>query len=293
MTSPRMAGGPLAAIGMVCAAMALFVASDSISKALAQSLPALQISWGRAASLTILVALVMGPRMGTRLVRTRKLRLNLMRGLAFATGSTVAIVALRTLPLADATAIINLQPLMILALSAPMLGERVGWRQWLAVAAGFCGVMLILRPGGDGDMVGASLMLVASFSGAVYYMLTRKLGIEEHPVTSLFFNILVATCLLTLAMPFVWIMPTSGWQWFGMFAAGASSGFAHYLLIRACTILSPATLAPFNYSHLLWGIGTSWLVFGEVPTSWTLGGIAFIGGAGLYVIYLQARARRA
>ncbi len=276
-------GNVLRGIGLVCAGVLCFVITDSVNKALARELPPLEVSWGRAVSFAIVMAVVLFPRLGLRLVRTRKPGLQLLRGLVFGASSTMAVFALETLPLADATAIVNLQPLVILALSAPLLGERVGWRQWLAVFVGFAGVLMIVQPDGDGQVGGALWMLGGSVGGAIYLLLNRRLGLDEKPTTSLFLGTVVAAVALSLVVPAVWVTPTRLEHWLGFVAAGLSGGAGHYLFIRAYTMAKPSTLAPFNYSHLLWGIAASWAIFGEVPTALTLAGMAVIGGAGIYV----------
>jgi drug/metabolite transporter (DMT)-like permease len=290
---PQGSAARLKGIAFVCAGMLCLVVMDSVNKALSQDLPPYEIAWARNVALMAVLLAVAGPRLGRRLFQTRKPRLQLMRGLCFAAASTFGVMSLQRMPLSDALTILNLQPLMVIALSAPIVGEKVSARQWAAVVAAFVGVLVIMQPGSAsvGNTVGGLFMIAASFCGSMYILGNRRLGSAEHPVASLFLCTLVAALALSVLVPFVWVTPSTAFHWIGCFASGLFSGLGHYCLIRAYVSAPAGTLAPFNYSHLLWTLLMSWVILGEPVTLTTFIGVAIIAGAGLYVIWLEQRAR--
>jgi drug/metabolite transporter (DMT)-like permease len=279
----------LRGIALVCAGMFCFAAMDTVNKLLARGLPALEIAWGRYFGLFVLMTVILAPRFGLRLLRTRKPGLQIMRGVVHTVSATMAVVGLGLLPLADAAAIVNLQPLVIIALSAPMLGESVNGKRWIAVVLGFVGVLMVVRPGGDANLAGAAAMLAGCILGAVYLIQTRQLGLSENPMASLYLPTFIGSAGLSVLMPIVWVTPAHWLQWAGFSVTGFLGGVGHYFMIRAYTAAPPSTLAPFNYTYLAWGIVASWLVFADPPSWLTLAGIAVISGAGLYVIWLERR----
>jgi drug/metabolite transporter (DMT)-like permease len=144
--------------------------------------------------------MLLAPRLGFDLLRTKRPGLQVMRGLLLVGSTGLFYIALRYLPLAEAAAITFVAPVMVTALSGPMLGERVSARQWVAVTVGFIGVVVIIRPGG-GKLTYASVF-------PLYQIMTRKLAGRENPFTTLFFTALVGTLAASLMLPFSWQSPS-------------------------------------------------------------------------------------
>jgi drug/metabolite transporter (DMT)-like permease len=284
----RAAGGLL----MMVLAMAGFTASDTICKYLAADFDALQVSWARYSFnlLPMLVLLRLQGR-GTirRAARSVQPALQLVRALALLVSATIFIFALRLMPLASAMAIAFVAPLLIAILSGPMLGERVGLQRWLAVLTGFGGMLLIAWPGGAGFALAGSLLTLLSAScWALGQVLTRRLS-ADSPSTTLLYAALLGSAILSLAVPAVWQWPTAG-GWLLMACVGIVSGLSHLLLVGAFRRADAATLAPLNYTQLLWAAVAGWLVFGEIPGGRTLAGAAVIVAAGLWVLWQEKRA---
>ncbi|MFO1056818.1 MAG: DMT family transporter [Dongiaceae bacterium] len=193
------------------------------------------------------------------------------------------------LPLASAMAIAFLAPLMIGILAGPVLGERVGLHRWLAVLAGFGGMLLIAWPSGAGfALAGTVLAFLSTACWAVGQMLTRRLA-EDPPQVTLLYTAALGSLMLSLIVPLVWRWPTPG-GWLLMVAIGAVSGLSHLLMVSAYRHAAAAALAPLNYTQLLWAVAAGWLVFGEIPGGRTLAGAAVIVAAGLWVLWQEKRA---
>ncbi len=280
--------------GILCilAATLFFMALDTMNKTFVRYLPPVEVGWGRTLAQLVLMTVVFAPRMGARLVRTRKPALQFARGMAIVVSSTCAIAGLRLLPLADAIAIANTQSLLVVILSVPLLGEKVGPRRWAAVLIGFAGVLIVAQPGGGGSFLGMLLMLGAATSMALYLIMTRRMGLDEHPVAALYLVCLTGTIALTVALPFVWVTPMHWWLYAGMAASGLCGGLGHYFMARAFMLGPASTLAPFNYVTLIWATIVSWSVFGDTPPLTTLAGMAVIAAAGLYTAYRENQLRR-
>lgn len=213
-------------------------------------------------------------------------RLLLLRALALAVTATCFMTALVSMPLAEATAIYFTAPLVMVALSPWLLGEAVAPRQWLAVAAGFGGMLLIVRPGSALPLAGTGLMAVAALSYALFQLLTRKLSGRVSPATQ--YAYMAAVCLvLTQAVSQVPAMPGAGGAWPDaaqmalLVAGGLVSGAAQWLLLAAFRRVPLATLAPLNYLQLLLAVLISSFWFQRPPDGLALAGMGLIAAAGV------------
>src|SRR5437763_958307 len=189
------------------AAVSTFTCLDTTSKYLAQHYPVPAIVWARYVVHMVLMALVLGPRMRLTLLRTRHLRLQIIRGIVLAASSLVFLSALSLMPLAEAAAIAFMTPIIIAALAGPVLGERVERRTWLALAGGFVGVLLIVRPGGGLFTPAALLPLASAFMMALYQMMTSKLAGRDAPLTTLFYPAVIGSALVPLVFPHELMLP--------------------------------------------------------------------------------------
>lgn len=190
--------------------------------------------------------------------------------------------ALRWMPLAEATAIYFLSPLIIVALSPWLLGEKIRMRQTMAVLVGFAGMLLIVRPGSELPLAGTALMLVAACSYAMLQILTRKLAGRVQMEQQFFWAAIVCTLMTLMSLPTAWPMQWPSWNDLAlMMLVGLLSGLGQYLLIQAFQKVPVSSLAPFNYFHLLLAVMFSVVVFGKWPDRMALTGIAVIACAGL------------
>lgn len=279
--------GRLKAIGFALGGIALFGLLDMQAKYLGALYPVPEVIWARYAGHFLLMAAVLGPRYGRTLVRTQRLGLQMVRSVLLLLSTGFFFTAVSMLPLAEAAAIGFVSPLLLVVLSIPMLGERVGWRRMTAVAVGFAGVLLILRPGGSLFTPAALLPLGTAVTYAVYQILTRKIAATENPMASLFYTSLVGAGVMTLAVPFVFVMPA--WQHLPMFLSlGVLGGVGHYLMIKALNGAPASVIAPFSYSAMIWSLTYGYLIFGNFPEPVALVGIAIIVASGIYVAYRES-----
>jgi drug/metabolite transporter (DMT)-like permease len=236
----------------------------------------------------LMIFLALAPRFfgGFRSLRTQRWRWHLLRS-ALATGAMFGFFyGLSQMPLVNALTLGFTAPLMVTALSVPFLGEHVGWRRWAAVAVGFIGTLVMLRPG-SGDFSLASIaILIAAFCYACQAISARYLVTESMLSLSVY---VVAGPLLVVALLFdgnSWLTPdTKGWILFT--AAGICSVIAWIGFINGYRGSSPAILAPFEYAALIGGALAGYLIWGEVPDRWVLFGATIIIGSGLYVVYRE------
>jgi len=223
-----------------------------------------------------------------------------MRGVAASTALLVVemgivLLCFRALPLADVHAVLAATPLIVTALSVPLLGERVGWRRWTAVAVGFSGVLVIIRPGFAEVHPALLLAALAALMYALYNILTRLAGTADPPQTSFLWQTVVAAFLLSLVGPFYW-QPLTAAEW-GLLAALATLGATgHYCLVRALAHAPAVVIQPFSYTMLVWAVVIGYLVFGDLPDRWTVTGALVVVGAGCYAAWrehVRSRAARA
>jgi drug/metabolite transporter (DMT)-like permease len=275
----------LRGIGLMVLATATFGFLDSGSKYLSDHYPAPAVVWQRFVLQTLVMLAVFLPQMGLSLVRTRSPWLQLLRGLCLATSSVMFVISLRYMHLAVVTAIVFIAPVLVALAGAPLLGERVRLRTWIALAAGFTGVLLIVRPGGAAFAWYMVLPLFCAVGVASYQLLTRKLAGHANPITMLFYPGLVALVLIPVAFPGdVLTLPREPLHALVLLAVGILGAVGHFLLIRAHAHAPATLLAPFGYTQLLAALILGWLFFGQLPDGLALTGMAFIASAGLGLI---------
>jgi drug/metabolite transporter (DMT)-like permease len=294
MTAGAHHAHPLRGVFLIMLAVFLFSSMDTLVKHMLkrEAYPIPPLIWARyAVHLAFMVALL-APRMGLDLVRTAHPGVQVLRGLLLAGSSGCFHLSLTYLPLAEAAAISFVGPVLVTALSGPLLRERVGRRQWFAVVLGFVGVLIIVRPGGGVFTVHAIYPLLTALLFALYQVLTRKLAGRESPYTTLFFTALVGTAATSLPLPLTWQTPH--WHQLGfIIGIGLLGGFGHFCLIRAVEHASPAALAPFIYTQLVWSTLLAYIAFAEFPTPGSLLGMLVIASAGMLAIDWRWLSRRA
>jgi drug/metabolite transporter (DMT)-like permease len=262
---------------------------DTMSKYLVAHYPASALVWLRYVLQTLVMMAIFLPRMGRALVRTSAPGVQLVRGLALVLSSVVFVVALSHMKIAEVASIVFLAPIIVALAGGPLLGERVSARTWLALAGGFSGVLLIIRPGGDAFTWWALLPLGCAFFFAGYQILTRKVAGHDNPIATLFFPGLIACFVVPPVFPGAFNVPTVPLHAAMLVVIGVLGAVGHFLLIRAHAMAPATLLAPFGYSQLLVVMVLGFLVFGELPDGIALTGIALIAGSGLGLILASRR----
>ena len=280
----------LRGIVFIVLATVLFVSMNTGVKLLRPSLPTLELIWARTLGHLVFVFALFGPTHGGwRLLATRKPRTQIARSLLLLTSTSFFFTALGYVPLADATAVSFTAPLVVAALAGPMLAERVGLAHWLAIAAGFVGALIIIRPGAAGANPHLLLVLGSAVCYAVYQILTRRVAGFDPPETSVTYSALVGTVVLSAVVPLVWRTPDRLWQWLVLLALGLLGGLGHYCVARALLWAPASIVSPFHYVQLVGAAAMGYLAFGDVPTTGMWLGSAVIVASGLAIAWRERR----
>lgn len=263
-------------------AVGCFSCMDATAKILLQNHEMPQVVWARYSFHLLAMVLVLRPRRCLALLKTGRPLLQTLRGLLLLGSTGLFFLGIQHIPLADATAINFLAPLLVVALSAPLLGEKVGPRRWAAVIIGFVGVLVILRPGLGAAHPAGFYILAVALLFAFFSLITRILGRTEDPTGMLLHTAVIGTAIATLAIPFYWSpVPLKSWLLFALI--GGLGCVGHLVLIRAYMMAEASALAPFSYSQLVWSLLLGFLLFGDLPDGLTLIGAGIVTASGLYV----------
>jgi drug/metabolite transporter (DMT)-like permease len=263
-------------------ALLLFAVSDATAKYMSAFFAIPLLAWARYLTQFVFMVAVTAPRMGWEIVRTKRPGLMILRGIAQVASTIFVLLAFRTLPLAETTAIVFITPLLVALLAGPLLGEKLHLRNWVATLAGFGGVLLIVRPGGAIEGMGVVYAFCSALTYATYQLLTRKLATSEPVLRQLFYIALVGIVVMTFALPWFWngVIP-SPTQGLLILSLGFYGGAGHFLLIRAFDQTPASTLSPMLYIQLIWATLLGWIVFGQLPDLWSIAGMLVIGASGL------------
>lgn len=277
----------MAGIAMMCGAVALFAALDAIAKYLGRHMDPLQVTGMRFISGFVIALMIFNPLTRPGLLKTRQPGLQAIRGLFFVSTTIFNFLAFRYLQLDEALAIMFSTPFLVAIAAGPLLGEWVGWRRWTAIAVGFLGVLVVIRPGVGGGMQWAALLSVAAaIFYAAYGISTRMVSRTDPSETTLFYGNFVGMAVMLPILPFVWTTPSLT-DLAMLVAVGALGSAGHYLLIAGHRRAPASVLSPFIYTQLIWASTLGFLVFGDVPTRWTLIGGAIVVASGLYLIHRE------
>ncbi len=289
----RLSANRLIAIFMMCSALACLSCLDCAAKWLGQqSFPLIEILFVRYAVAFGLTALWLNPWRVPGAWHTPKLWLQTLRAVSLL-GSTVCMVmAFRTMQLADTIAINFSLPLFIALLAGPILGEHIGLKQWLAIIAGFGGVLVIAQPGRAHFDPAVFFCFSAVGCNVFYQLATRRLSRQASTASMMLISTGLATAMLVPLVPSVWIMPQSPAEWIVMLVPGTFGALGHFLLVSAYSKAPAPVIAPFSYTQIAWSSLLGLIVFGDVPGFYTIIGAGIVILSGLYLIYLEARNAR-
>lgn len=272
-------GAALMVAGVFCMA-----SMDVMAKTLGHSIPVAQIVWLRFVSQALVVGagLLIARR---ALFTSAHTKLHMLRGLATTFSSYMFFLGIIYLPLADATALIQLGPVMVTLGAVLVLGETIGRRRILGIAAAFLGAMLIIRPGSS-VMSPASIFPILGAIGFTVYALATRFVRSDGPWTALFLQGVFGTIFSSVMVPFFW-QPISLAE---IPIVAALIGFGilgHLLMIRAFAAAPAGDIAPYGYAGLLFAVIFGLVLFGETPDGFTLLGAVVIVTAGIYVWYRE------
>jgi drug/metabolite transporter (DMT)-like permease len=279
----------LTGIALMCCAVALFACLDATAKYLNTQMDSLAIAWARYTSAFLLTLIVSNPFTTPGLLRTAQPGLQIVRALILVGSTALNFLALRWLQLDEALSIIFTVPFIVAAVSGPMLGEWIGWRRWSAIAFGFCGVLVITRPGLGGMHPAAFFSLGAAICYGLYAVITRIVSRTDSNQTSLFYGNMIGALVMLPVIPFVWEQPSNWIIALMMAGTGILGSLGHFCLIAGHKLAPASVLSPFVYTQLVWVVILGFLVFDQVPSGWTMAGAAMVIGSGLYLLYRERK----
>lgn len=278
-----------AALPLILGAGLCFSTLDATAKYLVQEHTLFLVVWARYVGQMIVATPIAWQRAGAGFWRTRHLRMQLVRSACLVTATLCFFGALRFLPLAEGTAISFMAPMFAVLLSGPVLGERPTRARWIAVTAGFVGILILVRPGSAVFHPATGLLILAALSNALYQLLTRRVP-HDSPHTTLFFSGLVGATVLSLALPWAQVPAQATWRdALFMLQLGLLAGLGHGLLIAAFLRAPASLVAPFTYVHMLWATLYGWLVFDQLPDALSALGMAVIVGSGVGLVLHERR----
>lgn len=279
------------AITLAVLAIFCFSCMDVCVKAISPITGVMPALWARYTVQMLLVLILVAPRLRS-VVRSRYPKLQVTRSLLLMMATFFFFMALGRIGLAEATAVMSLNPMLITIGGAIFLGEALGQRRVAAIVVAMIGALIVIRPGSDVFTPVALLPLCAATCFATYTLITRRIGPDEDVWTSLFYTGLVGTLILSLIVAFYW-QPLTLKAVGLMGLIGLFGATGQMLLIRALSMAEASLLAPFNYSGLVFSISFGLIIFAEVPDIWTIVGVLVIVGAGLYVWHRETRVAKA
>jgi len=283
----------LVGIALMCCAPVFFAGLDASGKILArEGVDPLLSTFMRYAVNVALVTAFLNPVTRPGVARTSRPGLQVVRSLLLFGSTAFNFLALQHLQLAETVSIQFAAPLCVALLAGPMLGEWSTRTRLAAILVGFLGVLVIVRPG-VGTMQPAVLFALGNMACyALYILVTRRLAAFDSSATTIFYSGLAGLALMSPLVPWIWRAPDSGLAWAMLVGVGLFGTAGHWLLVLAHARAPASVLAPFIYTQILWSVGLGWLVFGDVPSPWTLVGAAIIVGSGLLLLAEDAWRRR-
>lgn len=294
-------------LGIVLAVSAAmtFPLLNAAVKYLTAYYPLLMIVCVRYLTHMVFTTVAFAPRYRLRLFVPQRPLMQLFRSLMLLGSTTSFFYGVSALPLTTAATIGFTGPLMITALSMPLLGEKVGVYRWTAVAIGFLGAVVVMHPwsgGPEGDVAGEAAPLLAALAMlasaafyALYQIFGRKLAAHDLPETSITFTAIVAVAITGLLSIFhtEWTPLLEWWHLPLFISTGLFGGFGHYFITRALVYAPAALLSPFDYAQLIGATLLGYFVFGNFPDIYTWIGAAIIVASGLFITWREYRKARA
>lgn len=280
-------------IALMIAATFVFAMQDGISQHLAREYNVMMIVMVRYWFFAAFVIAVASRATGglRQAVRTDQPKLQIFRGVLLAAEICIAVQGFVYLGLIESHAVFACYPLLIAALSGPVLGEKVGWRRWAAIGVGFIGMLIILQPGTGVFSPYALIPLVSALMFALYGLLTRFVARKDSAATSFFWTgVSGAVAMTVVGITFWEPMSGSDWLWMGLLCLTGAGG--HFLLIKTYEVAEASSVQPFAYLQLVWASALGLLVFAEQLRTNVVIGASLIVAAGIFTLVRERMAAR-
>lgn len=262
-----------------------FSTVDVIAKILVQDTNLIAVVWSRFFGQSLLAIPIAWHFLGKGFWHTQNISLQLFRSFLLVATAALFFAGLYWLPLAEASSITFTAPIWVAILSGPILGERVGFKDWLVAGLGFLGILFIARPGSAIFHLATLMLVLMAFLNAIFQLSTRKL-VEDSAYTTFFYSGIVGLLISTLLLPFADPIPPLPLFEYGLFGLiGLLGGFAHLLVVLAFYKMRPYKLTPLVFLQLIWAVGYGYLIFGELPDGLSVLGMMLIASSGIWLIW--------
>ena len=288
----RPAPNTLQGIGLVVLALACFATLDTTTRHISTSISLLVALWFRYAIQAVITTVVVWPGRGRRVFLTRHPKFQLARGLLLFACSILAFYSLKYMPVGEFTAIALLAPLVITVFAAWKLKEKIRPLRWTLLVGGFMGTLVIIRPGTHHFDWTVILPLMLVLTNSAFQLLTSQMTKTEDPITMHFYTGWIGTILASFVLPFVWEMPADWTVWLQLLIMGVLASIGHFLLILAYGRAPAATLTPYMYAQIAFGVVGGWVVFHHLPDEWTFMGMGLIALCGALGAWLTVHENR-
>jgi drug/metabolite transporter (DMT)-like permease len=298
IAAPSSQQNPLQGMAIMASAMIVLPTMDAIAKYMAtfENMSPGQVTFYRFFFQLVCTLPLLFTVFGSSALSAKRPWMNLLRGALHGAASLLFFVAVKYMPLADVFAIYFVEPFMLAALSAFFLGDKVGWRRWLAIIVGFGGAMIVIQPSFEIFGAKALLPVACAFLYAVYLFMNRAIGEADSPLTMQTMAGVGGTVFMGAAL---WVGVTMGAEdfvpslpasWLGLvllLILGSISGYAHMLVVRAFRLAPLSLLAPFQYFEIISATVLGYALFGDFPNLSKWIGIFIIVGSGLFIIWRE------
>ena len=288
--SKAASGHRLAGIALVLCSVISFAALDTTTKWVSASMPLLMVLFLRYLVQSVIATVTLLPTRGLALLCTRHPRFHLARGLLLILSSGLAFLSLSLMPVGEFTAVVMVTPLLVTLMAARLLREKVRPLQWLFVAGGFLGTLLVVRPGGESFSWVLLIPLALVLVNTAFQLLTSRMAQTEDPLTLQFYTAWVGAAVSGLPVFWFWQQPADWHVWAAILFMGVASSLGHLLLIWSFRKAPASSLMPFMYAQIAFGMLGGWLLFNHRPDAFAVGGMLLIAASGVAAALHGARA---
>jgi drug/metabolite transporter (DMT)-like permease len=302
-TTDQSGGNTMQGVALMAVAMLMLPCMDAIAKYMATfaDMSPGQVTFYRFFFQVVCTIPLILTAAGAATLRPKQPWLNLLRGAIHGAASLLFFAAVKYMPLADVFAIYFVEPFILTAMSAAFLGDKVGWRRWLAIVVGFGGALIVIQPSFILFGWTALLPVACAFLYSIYLFMNRAIGDADSPLTMQTIAGFGGTIFMGTALfigdsagiaDFAPSLPTSVFTLVLLVILGALSGYAHMLVVRAFRMAPLSLLAPFQYFEIISATVLGYAIFGDFPTPSKWLGIAIIVASGLFIIWREHKSRR-
>jgi len=282
----------LRGILLMCTAAILFPFMNGTAKYLGTKYPMEEVIWIRILSHLVFVSVLFVPQYGLDILRSKRLKSQILASAMLFLSTYLFFKSVSIIPLAEATAITFVGPLMVTVLAVPMLGEQTSLFRVICVVCGFMGALLVIRPGTEVFQPGSLLVVLSALLYSLFQITARQMAEFDRPETTVIYSGIVGSLVMSAIVPFAWKTPESLADMAMMGSLGVIGGFGHYCVARALRITKASVIAPFHYLQIIFAVFYGYLVFNNLPDLLTIAGSVVISLAGIAICWLEIRASK-